>query len=62
MTWRAFLLLGPTAGWVGVLQSTAMDAIDCIAFNRTESKVRCRLTSGGPRLISALKAKVCWTA
>jgi len=22
-------------GWVGVLQSTAMDAIDCIAFNRT---------------------------
>ena len=27
-------------GWVGFLQNTAMDAIDCIRFNRTESKDR----------------------
>ena len=27
-------------GWVGLIQNTAMDAIDCIRFNRTESKDR----------------------
>ena len=27
-------------GWVGFIQNTAMDAIHCIRFNRTESKDR----------------------